>query len=145
MSFASDIEKWCKETPERVNAVRKRAIELLADEMTTTNRNGGKVPFKDGNLAKSLLASTQGMPKTSETPVAGENIGLVTATLQPDQPVWLGYQAIYARRMNYGFVGADSLGRVFNQEGHYFVEGAIAKWPEFVKEASEEIFKEVNT
>ena len=41
--------------------------------------------------------------------------------------------------MNFGYVGADSLGRVYNQQGHYFVEGAVAKWPEIVKAAVTDI------
>ena len=49
--------------------------------------------------------------------------------------MWLGYQAIYARRQNYGSVGADKLGRGFNQAGSYFVEGAIEKGPQIVAQA----------
>jgi hypothetical protein len=54
------------------------------------------------------------------------------------KPVYLGVQAIYAPRQNYGFVGTDSLGRTYNQSGAFFVEGAGAKWEQFVKEAEAE-------
>jgi hypothetical protein len=79
------------------------------------------------------------MPTTAAGPFSGSNVGAVTATLQSDQAIWIGYQAAYARRMNYGFVGADSLGRVYNQAGNYFVEGAILQWRSFVAESIREI------
>lgn len=138
-SFSATVGKWAADSRERMQAVYRRSIELLAEDMARTEPQGGGVPFETGNLARSLVASTEGMPKTSETPTAGNNVGAVTATLELGQPVWLGYQAIYARRQNYGFVGADVLGRVFNQPGHYFVEGAIANWQQIVARAVAEI------
>lgn len=144
-SFAATVSAWARQTPQRLEAVRNRAIDLLAVEMTTTTPNGGRVPFLTGNLARSLLASTQGMPKTSEAQFSGSDVGLVTLNLRIDQPIWLGYQANYARRMNYGFVGADALGRVYNQQGNYFVEGAIAEWPNLVTKAARELQNSVES
>lgn len=141
MSFASQVGKWASESKERMTAVRQRSVELLGEEMAKTKPQGGRVPFLTGNLARSLLASTAGMPKTATGLYSGSNVGLVAATLKIDQPVWLGYQATYARRMNYGFVGADKLGRTYNQTGNYFVEGAIASWQEIVNKAVAELKK----
>ncbi len=138
-SFAATVGKWASESEVRMTAVRRRSVELLAEDMSNTKPNGGHVPFLTGNLARSLTASTEGMPKTSETPTAGGNVGLVTATLRLDQPCWLGYQAIYARRRNYGYVGADVLGRVFNEPGDYFVEHAIQSWHQIVAKAVREM------
>ena len=137
-SFGAQIGEWAAKTPQRIQAVRKRSIELLAEDMTMTKPQGGLVPFDTGNLARSLLASTDGMPKTSDVPSIGSNVGVVVAVLEPTQVIWLGYQATYARRMNYGFVGADSKGRVYNQAGNHFVEGAIARWPQIVAQAARE-------
>ena len=138
-SFSKSISAWAAKAEDRTQAVYRRSVELLAEDMALTKPQGGRVPFQTGNLARSLIASTQGMPKTSATPTAANNIGAITAALSLDQSVWLGYQAIYARRMNYGFVGADVLGRVFNQQGSHFVEGAIAKWPQIVAQAAKEL------
>lgn len=138
-SFSAAVDAWASQTKERIAAVHARSIEKLGEKMTQTVGDGGRVPFQFGNLARSLLASTEGMPKTSEGPFTGSNVGLVAAKLKPEQTVWLGYQANYARRQNYGFVGADSLGRVYNQTGHYFVEYAIAEWDNIVKEAISEL------
>ncbi|WP_156136084.1 hypothetical protein [Delftia sp. ZNC0008] len=122
-----------------MTAVYRRSFELLGEEMARSKNEGGRVPYKTGNLSRSILASTQGMPKTAIGPFSGSNVGVVAATLRLDQPAWIGYQAIYARRMNYGFVGADKLGRVFNQAGSHFLEGAIDAWPQIVAQAAKEI------
>lgn len=140
-SFSAAVDAWAKKSERRLTAVYRRSVEILADEMTMTKPQGGRVPFDTGNLARSLLASTSGMPKTSESQASGSNVGIVAATLQFGQPVWIGYQAIYARRMNYGFIGPDSLGRVYNQQGNYFVEGAIANWQQIVNRAVAELKK----
>lgn len=138
-SFTVTLDNWTKASEKRVEAVYRRSVELLAEEMTNTKPNGGRVPFLTGNLARSLLASTVGMPKTSDKQFSGHNVGLITANLAPNQSVYLGYQAIYARRLNYGYVGADVLGRVFNQSGNYFVEGALQDWQKIVDQAVQEV------
>nr|PZN74437.1 MAG: hypothetical protein DIU57_19345 [Pseudomonadota bacterium] len=138
-SFAEAVGAWASATERRLSAVHKKAIEKLAMEMTRTRAEGGNVPVDTGNLYRSLLASTTGMPKTAEGPFAGSNVPSVIATLRMNDPVWLGYQAKYARRVNFGFVGADALGRVYNQQGAHFVERAIAMWSQIVREAVEEV------
>ena len=138
-AFADALNDFAKETPERMTAVYRRSVEMLAEEMTRTKANGGRVPVDTGALYRSLLASKDDMPKVSNTIPAGNNVGIVTATLAMGQPVWLGYTMAYARRQNSGFVGADSLGRVYNVPGNYFVEYAIAKWPQIVAAAAKEV------
>lgn len=138
-SFSAAVGAWSSKTKKRTEAVYRRSVELLGDEMALTKPVGGRVPFQTGNLARSLVASTSGMPSTSDKPAAGSNLGLVTAGLRLSQPVWIGYQAVYARRRNYGFVGADSMGRVFNEQGDYFVEAAIANWQQIVQQAVDQV------
>lgn len=136
-SFSEKVDQWVKETEQRMTAVWRQSIDDLADHMNTTRDNGGRLPKLTGNLMRSLLASTSAMPSTGgpDAKYSGQDVGLVTAGLRLDQTVWLGYQAIYARRLNYGFVGEDSLGRNYNQAGAHFVEGAIAEWPSIVARA----------
>jgi len=146
MSFAADVKKWTQGSEARMSAVHRRSVEMLAEKMRTTRPQGGRVPHLTGNLARSLQASTSGMPSMGAPKqewLTGQDVGVVTATLRLGQPVWMGYQANYARRQNYGFVGADSLGRVYDQQGAYFVEDAIAAWPEIVQAAAREIYSKV--
>lgn len=133
------IAQWAKQTQERIEAVQKRSIEMLAEEMIRTKPNGGRLPVDTGNLARSQLASQTAMPKTSEGPFNGSNVGAVVATMDVKKPIYISWQTRYARRQNYGFVGADSLGRVYNTAGNYFLEGAIAQWPQIVAAAMADV------
>jgi len=138
-SFSKQVADANKRNLERIAAARRRAVTLLADEMTRTKPQGGRVPFLTGTLARSLVASVSGMPKTSAVPTPAAPVGLTVIGLPANQPVWLGYTVRYARRRNYGFIGADSLGRVYNEAGDYFVEGAMAEWPRIVRQAVQEV------
>lgn len=138
-SFAESVGSWTSATERRLSAAHKKAIEKLAMEMTRTRAEGGNVPVKSGNLYRSLMASTTAMPKTAEGPFVGSNVPSVIATMRMNDTIWLGFQARYARRINFGFVGADALGRVYNQPGAHFVERAIALWPQIVREVVEEL------
>ena len=138
-SFSQAIEDWVSQTEERLDAVYARSVELLGEEMAKSRNEGGRVPFLTGNLTRSLLASKSGMPNVSDGPFGGSNVGLVAATLKAKETVWLGYQAKYAARQNYGYVGSDSLGRVYNQQGAYFVDHAVANWSSIVDKAIKEV------
>jgi hypothetical protein len=128
-------EQFAENAKAKLMAVPRLAVEELAEELTRTTEEGGRVPVEHGNLARSLLAQTGSPPTAREIPTGGftaQAIGPVLLDWQPEHALYLGYQAAYARRMNFGFVGTDSLGRAYNQPGHHFVEAAVAKWPAIV-------------
>lgn len=138
-AFSDQLTAWAKATEKRTEAVYRRSVELLAEEMTRTKANGGRVPVDTGNLYRSLLASKQAMPRMAAGTFPGFDIGAITASLKMSEPVFIGWTANYSRRRNYGFVGADKLGRVYNESGDYFLEGAIAQWPQIVAQAAKEV------
>lgn len=45
----------------------------------------------------------------------------------------------YARRMEYGFVGQDSLGREYDQGGYHMVQQTLAELPEMAARVIEEL------
>lgn len=138
--FSDIVNDWCKATPQRVEEVYQTALGLLADELGTTESNGGKVPHLTGNLIQSLLASSSPIAMGSGgDKYAGSDPGAVIAQSDTSTPIFFGYQANYAHRLNYGFIGQDSLGRNVNQAGRRFVEYAVSMWPVMVKLANESV------
>ena len=140
LSFSAFVSNWTRQSEARMLAVFKRAVELLADELTYGRQNGGRVPWVTGNMARSLTGALNSIVMTSaaETPPAGD-AGAAIAMASLGDVIMLGYQAIYARRVDGGFVGQDSLGRNYNVEGSHFVEAAALAWPTMVALAAEEI------
>lgn len=132
--------QWAEEQQENILAVFQRAIVLLAAELIRTKGDGGNLPKVTGNLARSLLAKIGGGVVISDAKdFAATDVGIVAATAVLGDEVMLGFQASYAKRMNFGFVGADSVGRVYNQSGNHFVERAINLWPSIVDQAIQDV------
>ncbi|WP_293921143.1 hypothetical protein [Sphingobium sp. UBA5915] len=114
-----------------LTALLRNSVQALAKEAGNTIPNGGRVPVKTGNLARSVVIDNK-PPQIIEGLATGDySLGL--AAIKPGDTIYIGWQAKYARRQNYGFVGADSLGRVYNQAGYGFAEAAAAKWPQIVE------------
>lgn len=137
-SFAAYVDDWTKQSEARMIAVFKRAVELLADELSFGRQNGGKVPWVTGNMARSLAGVLNGLVQTADGAPAGDTNAAI-AMAQIGDFIHIGFQAGYARRVNYGFVGEDILGRNYNQEGAHFVEYAASQWPIMVSLAADEI------
>lgn len=118
---------WSGNTGERLTALLRNSVQELARFASTTVPNGGRVPVKTGNLARSVVVDSK-PPQVSEGLATGD-YSLGIANIKPGEDIYLGWTAVYARRQNYGFVGADSLGRTYNQTGFGFAEATAAKWP----------------
>lgn len=120
-----------------LTALLRNSVQELAKVAGTTIPNGGRVPVKTGNLARSVVVDNK-PPQIIEGLATGD-YSLGVAAIKPGDTVFVGWQAAYSRRMNYGFVGTDSLGRVYNQSGFAFAEATAAKWPAIVQEQAQKM------
>lgn len=141
MSFAATISEWGQAEIERAEAIYQAAALTVANEVRDPVAEGGRMPVKTGNLRRSLMASTSEMPtiKPEQKTFSDSGIEMVIAGAELGGAVYLGFQAAYAPRMNYGFVGEDSLGRVYNQAGFGFVDAVAQRWPQIVAEAEAKV------
>jgi hypothetical protein len=136
-SFAASVSEWAQQELGAMEAIFQTAAQTVANEVKKPLADGGNMPIKTGNLRRSLMASTAEMPsvKTDQETFTDGGIELVIAGAELGSTVFLDFQAAYAARMNYGFVGTDSLGRVYNQTGYAFVDKVAQRWPTLVAEA----------
>lgn len=141
LSFAAQVSEWAKAELEREEAIFHEAAQTVANEVRTPVAEGGRMPIDTGNLRRSLMASTADMPTIREdkTEFQDSGIELVIAGSQLGETIFLGFQAAYAARMNYGFVGTDSLGRIYNQTGFGFVDAVAQRWPQIVTQAEAKV------
>ncbi|WEA24027.1 hypothetical protein [Rhizobium binxianense] len=141
LSFAAQVSEWAKSEMERSEAVFQTAAQEVANEVRTPVAEGGRMPLKTGNLRRSLMASTSDMPRIQEgkATFSDSGIEMVIAGAELGSTIYLGFQAAYAARMNYGFVGTDSLGRTYNQVGYGFVDAVAQRWPQIVTAAEAKV------
>lgn len=141
--FSAQVSSWVRETKERQTAVFRIAVQEVSDDMLQTVHSGGSMPIDTGNLRRSLRGSTSAMPPIRDGAVVfssdGGQIELTIAGAEITDTIFLGFQAAYGPRMNYGFTGTDKLGRKYNQAGFHFVDKAAQKWGIFVAEAIQEV------
>ena len=150
-SFAASVADWVHEVEGANEAIWRESVQELAHELDVTVPQGGNVPIDTGFLRASLMASTAMMPvieATSRPPSSagpgsyGPSAGQVEAVIAGadlGETIYLGYTAAYALRQNYGFTGADPLGRHHSPSGHLFVERAAQKWPTIVDRVSQRL------
>lgn len=137
-TFAAEVDDWVRATKERIEAVFHMAVEDLAEEVVA------KAPIDTGFLRHSFQASGSQMPiiradakpaEGAQYPADAGPINLVISNVPLGGTVYLGFIAAYALRIEYGFVGQDSLGRNYNQAGRGMVRLAAQNWPWIVDEA----------
>jgi len=90
----------------------------------------GAIPVDTSALANSLTVDDTNVNGDATAKIAGLEIG-DTMVFKWTEP--------YARRIEYGFTGTDSLGRTFNVPGRFFMTRAAEKFPEFVKKRAAEV------
>lgn len=132
-SFSAQVKAWGDKAKRNTGIVFRESVQSLARDVFY------RTPLVTGNLRRSLLSSGVAMPSVKpNVEFATDPMGQVDFTiagLDVGDTFYLGFQAAYARRVNYGFTGADSLGRMYNQPGQFFVEASAAKWQQFVAAA----------
>lgn len=122
---------WAENGEKLLTALLRNSVQALHKEAGKTISNGGRVPVVSGNLGRSAVIDNKPPVVASELGSGQFSLGL--ADIKPGDTIYIGWTAAYSRRVNYGFTGADSLGRVYNQAGAGFAEATAAQWPAIVK------------
>lgn len=119
--FSEDVSRWCNQAGRFANEVF-RAIAF--DAVTRVQQ---LTPVDTGFLRSNWTAM---LPRDSE-PVAGRvpPAGVAIARAEVGQVLVIVNPTAYARRIEYGFVGEDSAGRHFNQEGRHMMGQTISELP----------------
>lgn len=128
-----------KEKKNGTRGVNKRAFGPIANP-----GGAGNLPVDTGFLRASLVVSIgDAMPPLVDNPsddtAKNWDVGEVKLTITGadlTDTITAVYTAKYARRIEYGFNGTDSLGRKYNQTGTRFVALAAQQWPRIVQEVA---------
>ena len=140
VSFKAQVLNFTTKTERDTGLVFASAVDKLVKEVKKNRKTGGGLtPADTGNMIRSIKTSTTSMPQVDKEL---KEYAETTFSIGPNavgKPVYIGVQAAYGPRMNYGFVGTDALGRYYNQTGAFFIEGAGDKWPQFVKQSEREL------
>ncbi len=118
-------------------AARGQALEraLVAGALIVQNAAKQRAPYRTGNLRRSIHIG-------GHEDLAPDHTGIERTTGNPVPPperngtevaVYVGTNVEYARRIEYGFSGADALGRTYNQAAQPYLRPAVDENQDAVK------------
>jgi hypothetical protein len=143
-SFSAQVQDAFDGMKGALEVILKESAQELAETAQTTVNAGGNLPIDTGFLRASLMASTASAPSIDPNakppkdagpgsiPLNTGQIEAVIAGLELGEPLYLAWTAAYARRLEYGFTGGDSLGRYYSTRGYGFTRLAAQQWPQIV-------------
>lgn len=118
--FDVQIAAWVAKAKARE---REFCIEFVQDLNEEVVR---ATPVKTGFLRASWWGSI-GTPIENAGGGSVAQMNLVAAAIVPGDVYYAMNGAAYAKRVEYGFVGEDSLGRKYSQAPRAFVRGTVAR------------------
>lgn len=133
--FLASVNKWTRETKERSEEAFKIGVLDFVLELDRT------APYDTGNLRSSLVAGINGNVPQGPHGAFGsvyndQRILTTIEQLKLGDKITLVYLAEYARRLEYGFTGMDSLGRFYNQPGRFWITAAGQKYRSIMRRAA---------
>lgn len=127
--FLKVVFEWKEKSVVKMMTAVREAIMQMNNEIVITT------PVDTGFLRNSWYASLNVVPQ-GQSGSGASAINAVALSMQPGDTYYLGNVAVYARRVEYGFVGQDSLGRTYNQQGRFWVARVVDRASEFFDAAA---------
>lgn len=129
MNFVSQVKSFHEDVMKLILAVFQTSVQFMAEDIVKTS------PFEFGFLRNSFHITPNALPSIGNGGIGLEGISGAVAGIKLTDTVYLSFTAEYAMRLEYGFEGADSLGRLYNQSGRFWVRGAAQNWNAYVEQA----------
>lgn len=136
--FTAQVSEWTAKTKGALVDIFRESSARVYEQMVRPQEGGGNIPVDSGYLRASARASLHAMPRILKSKEGKEGqfyspsgqVEPVIATAELGKKLYIGFQAVYALRANYGHKG---------QQGHLFVEQAAVQWKDIVKLTETEI------
>jgi hypothetical protein len=133
--FSNQVNAFVKKAQAARQEAYHEGLKDFRDALLTAT------PIDTGNLRASLQTSNAGEIKAgpykeygSQYNVASSN-AIINAAGDGDRVSFV-YRAPYARRLEYGFTGIDSLGRHYNQQGRFWIKATSKRFVSIMRAAA---------
>lgn len=109
--FALDMEQYVGRKKDELDRFVIEFVQDLANEIVEAT------PVITGNLRASWWAAINARPEAREGGAGIAQMSTVAAGIKAGDTYYALNGAAYAMRVEYGFIGEDSLGRVYTKKG----------------------------
>lgn len=133
--FSNAVNAFVKKVPEKRLEAYHEGLKDFRDELLSVT------PIDTGNLRASLLTSNAGEVTSGPYKEYGSTYNAAASNAVIDaagdgQRVSFVYRAPYARRLEYGFTGIDSLGRSYNHAGRFWISATSKRFVSIMRAAA---------
>lgn len=133
-TFIAQIGKFAKEAPEKMDALARQTVQELGKRVVEATPVD--VGFLRGSWQPSIGEPSRDHEGSND--IGGTKVAAAISVLLPEIKAgvmfYLMNNAVYARRLEYGFNGKDSLNRTYNQAGRFYVTDTAKSWPAIVRD-----------
>ena len=136
--FRKSLGEWANATEAKLDGLARQVCQSMAELALD------KTPVVDGFLRGSWQPAigTMALAENAAADPSGAGVqAKIAATIvdiKTGDTFYMMNNAAYAMRIEFGFVGQDSLGRTYNQAGQFFVTDTVKSFDLIVaKEAAE--------
>lgn len=139
--FLNSIAKWSEKSERAATDVfRNGALDFYdalaaATPVDTGNLRNSLVAHKNGSSISTVTGPGENSSDSTFRSGASQSIGTIMG-LELGDRVSFVYHASYARRLNYGFTGYDSLGRFYSQPGRFWIERVGSRYKAIMRSAA---------
>lgn len=117
--FTVDVSRFVAKAKQDMDGLfRAIALEALVRVKELT-------PVKTGYLRANFVATLD--PQSVRAAPGGSNSEAAIAQARAGDTIYIVNPVVYARRVEFGFVGEDSKGRAFNQPGRGMVQQVVTE------------------
>ena len=141
--YMAALDAWREKANGGMVALARQSIYdicvnvVLDTPVDTGFLRGGWQP-NIGGILDALGKGSQGFDKGGAMATAA--VGLKMVDLEVGDTFYMTNRTAYALRLEFGFVGEDSLGRHYNQAGRYYVTNNVARWQLVVEHRAKQIW-----
>lgn len=128
-AFKRVVLDWVAKAKAAPIVVARETIQDMNNEIVATT------PVDTGFLRASYYAAVNEIP-SGEGGAGTSAINAPLVTLNPGDTYVMGNVAAYARRVELGFVGQDSLGRTYNQRGRFWIAAVVGRAAQIMEAAA---------
>jgi hypothetical protein len=128
--FAVSVKKWVEQ------AKGRQAEAFIGIALAAEKRLKELTPVKSGYLRANWVATLD----PDIRPREGGNTSIqLNSSMLNGQVIYIVNPVQYARRIEYGFVGTDALGRYYNQPGRGMMQQTIKELPQIARQVVAEV------
>lgn len=136
-TFIAELRDFAQRFPQKMDALARQTCQQVSENVISST------PVDTGFLRSSWQPSLgdpeAGAGAAGKQAQASAAVALVVGKMKAGEVYYLTNNAVYAKRIEFGFVGKDSLGRNYNQQGRFMVTDNVKRWPVVVEAVTKDL------